>query len=70
MVGILFEDGCSSPGSNTVTKTVMANGEAEALRKAKKLVEKDYPEIDYINIWSWHIEQLNESETHRVLEVI
>jgi len=69
MVGILVEDGGISVENNYLTKIVAARSEGEALKKAKNLVQKENPEINYMKIWSWHIEELNESEVQGVLKL-
>ena len=69
MVGLLIKGDWFSSG-NTITKVVFADNETEALKKAKKLAQKEQPEVDHLKIWSWHIEQLSESEARSVLKVI
>ena len=59
IVGILISDDDSLGSSNTITIVVNANCDASALKKAKLIVKRDHPQIDDINIWSWHIENID-----------
>ena len=59
IVGILISGDDSLGSSSTITKVVNAKCDASALKKAKLIVKRDHPQINDMNIWSWHIENID-----------
>ncbi len=43
--------------NESVTKTVAATTEVEAIEKAKELTRQENPEFNFLRIWAWHTEK-------------